>query len=65
MADEIKKANAAASQMKEEAKLREKKLDDQIRQHQKNKLEREEREAREQQRIKEEKEREIQRLREL
>ena len=65
MNEEIKKANAAAISLKDDAKIREKKLEDQILQHQRNKIAREEQEVREAARIKEEKERETQRLREL
>lgn len=65
MSDEIKKANTAAITLKDEAKIREKQLEDQIIKHQKAKIAREEAEAREAARIREEKERETQRLREL
>ena len=65
MAKEIKKANSAAIELKEEAKNREKALDDEIREHQRKKILREEAEAREEARKREEKERETQRLREL
>ena len=65
MAEEIKKSNKAAIELKEEAKLRERELEDKILAHQKAKIEREEQEAKEAARVREEKEREIQRLREL
>ena len=65
MQEEIKAANAAALSLKEDAKRREKQLEEEIMQHQKNKIAREEAEAREVARVKEEKERETQRLREL
>ena len=65
MQEEIKAANKAALSLKEDAKKREKQLEDEIMAHQKNKILREEAEAREVARVKEEKERETQRLREL
>ena len=65
MQEEIKAANAAALSLKEDAKKREKQLEEEIMAHQRNKIAREEAEAREVARIKEEKERETQRLREL
>ena len=64
-ADEIKKANAAAIELKDEAKKREKALEDEILKIQKQKLEAEEAHKRELARQKEEKERETQRLREM
>ena len=63
-ADEIKKANTAAIELKKDAAEREKQLEDQILMIQKKKLEQEEAYKREQIRLREEKERETQRLRE-
>ena len=63
-ADEIKKANTAAIELKKEAADREKQLEDEILRIQQKKLEQEEAYKREQARIREEKERETQRLRE-
>jgi len=65
MSEEIKKANKAAIELKEEAKNREKELEEKIMEHQRQKIAREEADAREARRVREEKERETQRLREL
>ena len=65
MNEEIKIANAAALAQKEAARATEKRLDAEIAEFNRAKLEREEAKLREDARIKAEKELEIQRLREL
>ena len=65
MNKEIRIANKNAKEQKIAARETERKIDEQIAEHNRKKLEREEAEIREQRRIKEEKEREVQRLRDL
>lgn len=65
MNKEVRIANKNAEEQKIAARETERKIDEQIAEHNRKKLEREEAEIREQRRIKEEKEREVQRLRDL
>lgn len=65
MNKEVRIANKNSKEQKVAARATEKKLDDQIAEHNRKKIEREETKIREDQRAKEEKEREVQRLRDL